>query len=246
MQLIPAIDLKDGRCVRLYQGAFDEVTEYDQDPVALAARWLAMGVAWLHVVDLDGARDGYAGNRALVARIAEGHEGRIQTGGGVRSGEDVAALLAAGAGRVVVGSVAVDAPETLRDWLAEFGAERLVLALDVMNDAAGVPRLRTRGWTEGSALSLWEALEYWSTAGARHVLCTDVSRDGALNGPNVALYAEARRRQPDLEMQASGGVRSLADLEALRAGGVAAAIVGKALLEGRISDQEIRSFLRAA
>jgi phosphoribosylformimino-5-aminoimidazole carboxamide ribotide isomerase len=243
---IPAIDLKDGRCVRLYQGRFDRVSEYPAVPEDLAGRYLSLGVDWVHVVDLDGARDGAGRNREVIGRMAGLARGRIQVGGGIRTRDDVEAVLALGAGRVVIGSAAVEAPEAVREWFDAFGPERLVLAFDVRIDESGMPWLRTRGWTEEAGLSLWDAVAAYRLAGLEHLLCTDVARDGAMTGPNLALYADCLERFPQLELQASGGVRDLADLEALRETGVAAAITGKALLDGRITDEEIRSFLRNA
>ena len=243
---IPAIDLKDGRCVRLYQGRFDRVSEYDAQPEELAGRYLSLGVDWVHVVDLDGARDGAGANREVIARMAGLARGRIQVGGGIRHREDVEAVLGLGAGRVVIGSAAAERIEEVRDWFRCFGAERLVLAFDVRLDEAGMPWLRTRGWTEDAGLALWDAIGAYLEVGLQHVLCTDVARDGAMAGPNFALYEECTRRFPQIQLQASGGVRDLADLEALRSTGAAGAIIGKALLDGRITDEEIRSFLQNA
>jgi phosphoribosylformimino-5-aminoimidazole carboxamide ribotide isomerase len=243
---IPAIDLKDGRCVRLYQGRFDQVSEYAARPEDLAARYLSLGVEWVHVVDLDGARDGAGGNREVIGRMAGLATGRIQVGGGLRARADLEAIFGLGVGRAVIGSAAVEHPAEVRAWFEAFGAERLVLAFDVRLDEAGTPWLRTRGWTTEGGLTLWDAIEGYRDAGLRHVLCTDVARDGAMTGPNLALYAECTRRFPGIALQASGGVRDRADLEALRGTGAAAAIIGKALLDGRITDEEIRSFLQSA
>jgi phosphoribosylformimino-5-aminoimidazole carboxamide ribotide isomerase len=243
---IPAIDLKEGRCVRLYQGRFDQVSTYEADPAELARRYLALGVEWVHVVDLDGARDGSAGNAKVIARMAGFANGRVQVGGGIRDRAGVDATLALGAGRVVIGSAAAERPEEVRGWFEDLGAERIVLAFDVRLGEDGTPWLRTRGWTEEAGLSLWDAIALYEEAGLRHVLCTDVARDGAMGGPNLDLYSECARRFPGIALQASGGVRDLADLEALRATGASAAIIGKALLDGRITDEEIRSFLRNA
>lgn len=243
---IPAIDLKAGRVVRLYQGRFDQVSQYQQEPEALAARYLELGVDWVHVVDLDGARDGAGGNREIIARMAALAGGRIQVGGGIRSRDDVAAMLASGVGRAVIGSAAAERPEEVRGWFGDFGAERLVLALDVQFDEAGTPRCRSRGWTEDTGLSLWDAIESYRAVDLRHVLCTDVARDGAMTGPNFELYRELTGRYPEICLQASGGVRNLGDLEALRSTGAAGAIIGKALLDGRITNEEIRSFLQSA
>jgi len=243
---IPAIDLKDGRCVRLFQGRFDQVSDYAAQPEDLAGRYLSLGVDWVHVVDLDGARDGAGGNRELIARMAGLARGRIQVGGGIRTRADVDAVLAAGAGRVVIGSTAVENPEEVRRWFCELGGERLVLAFDVQLDVAGTPWCRTRGWTADAGLSLWDAIGRYRDVGLRHLLCTDVARDGAMTGPNFGLYGDTTARFPELALQASGGVRDLADLEALRATGADSVIIGKALLDGRITDEEIRSFLRNA
>jgi phosphoribosylformimino-5-aminoimidazole carboxamide ribotide isomerase len=246
LQPIPAIDLKEGRCVRLYQGRFDQVSEYAARPEELAERYLALGVDWVHVVDLDGARDGAGGNREVIARMAGLARGRIQVGGGIRSRADVEAMLAIGVGRVVIGSAAAERPAEVQGWFADLGPERLVLAFDVRLDEAGTPWCKTRGWTEDAGLSLWDAIGTYGAAGLRHVLCTDVARDGAMTGPNFELYAECARRFPTIALQASGGIRDLADVEALRATGATGAIIGKALLDGRITDEEIRSFLRNA
>ena len=245
MELIPAIDLKDGSCVRLFQGRFDAVTEYAADPVSLALRYAALGARWIHCVDLDGARDGAAGNLEPVRRMAGELPGGLQVGGGIRDRAAVERLLAAGVGRVVVGSVAVEAPATVIEWLAELGPERLVLALDVSCEG-DEPVLVTRGWTERSDTGLWQALDDYRAVGAKHVLCTDVSRDGAFTGPAVDLYVECARRFPSMDFQASGGVRDAADLAALATTGASGAIVGRALLEGRISEQEMEPFLRSA
>lgn len=242
---IPAIDLKDGRCVRLYQGRFDQVSAYPSDPEDLAGHYLSLGVDWVHVVDLDGARDGAAGNREIIARMAGLARGRIQVGGGIRRRADVEAMLALGVGRVVIGSAAAEAPEEVAGWFEDFGPERLVLAFDVRLGEDGTPWLRTRGWTEEAGLSLWDAIGLYRDAGLRHLLCTDVARDGAMTGPNLELYADCTARFPAISLQASGGVRDLGDVEALRATGAAGAIIGKALLDGRITDEEIRSFLRS-
>ena len=245
MELIPAIDLKDGGCVRLFKGRFDAVTEYPADPVALALRYAGLGARWVHCVDLDGARDGAAGNLDLIRRMAAELPGGLQVGGGIRDRAAAQQLLDAGVGRVVIGSLAAEDPPAVIQWLAELGPEKLVLALDV-NCEADQPMLVSRGWTERSELSLWQALERYGAAGARHVLCTDVSRDGAFTGPATDLYTECAERFPAMCFQASGGVRDAADLEALAATGASGAIVGRALLEGRISEQELQPFLRSA
>ena len=242
MDLLPAIDIRGGRCVRLLQGDFGQETRYPVDPVELSQRYADLGAAWLHVVDLDGAAQGAPANLEVIRRMANAADLKIQLGGGIRSRDDLDRALEV-VDRAVIGSLAVEAREQVTDWLAELGADRLTLALDVRVDENDVPRIATHGWTRDSAETLWNALAAYSTAGLRHVLCTDVERDGALQGPNLRLYATCMHRFPGISFQASGGVRDSRDLSDLSATGVAYAISGKALLEERITEEEIRSFL---
>jgi phosphoribosylformimino-5-aminoimidazole carboxamide ribotide isomerase len=241
--LIPAIDLRNGRCVRLFKGDFAAETRYEYEPHELLQRYRGIGASWLHVVDLDGAREGTLANRSIVVSLASQTAVRIQVGGGVRSAAVIDDLLRNRVARVVIGSLAVERPDEVIGWLNQFGAARICLAFDIRNDAQGVPRVRTRGWTQGGQLSLWQALEPFLAHGLKHVLCTDIDRDGALSGPGLDLYRECRRRHPGIEWQASGGVRDAADLAALAALGMAAAVSGKALLEERITSEELRPFL---
>jgi len=242
MRIIPAIDLQQGRCVRLLHGEFDKVTHYAADPVELATSYRDAGANWLHVVDLDGAREGAPVNEAVIRKLAALPGLLVQGGGGIRNETIMEAALSRGLGRVVLGSVAMVRPRAAADWIARNGAERVVLALDVRLDALNVPRLASHGWTRQTDQSLWQALEYFSKVGLRHVLCTDIGRDGAMTGPNLELYRDCRRRFPDIEFQASGGVRDVGDLRALQDTGVHSAIVGKALLDGRIQLEEIGQF----
>jgi phosphoribosylformimino-5-aminoimidazole carboxamide ribotide isomerase len=247
MLLIPAIDLRGGQCVRLLQGRFDAETVYASDPLEVLEKYLALGARQIHVVDLDGARDGSQGNRAAIRRIsARAGREALQVGGGVRTRAVAEELFALGVARAVVGSVAVTQPDEVASWLREFGAERIVLAFDVRLDAGGTPCLATHGWERQTQTSLWDAVERYLPAGLRHVLCTDVARDGALSGPNVALYADCVRRFPNVSWQASGGVSAAADLHALAATGASAVISGRALLEGRLNPEELEPFLPAA
>ncbi|HET7202763.1 MAG TPA: 1-(5-phosphoribosyl)-5-[(5-phosphoribosylamino)methylideneamino] imidazole-4-carboxamide isomerase [Steroidobacteraceae bacterium] len=244
LRLIPAIDLRDGKCVRLYQGRFDAETVYDADPSRVLTRYRALGARCVHVVDLDGARDGSQGNRAAIERLAHRFpDVSLQVGGGIRSREVAANLLALGVARVVIGSAAVSRPADVQAWMRDFGADRVVLAFDVRLDAHGTPRLTTHGWEAQTEASLWAAVADYLAHHAKHVLCTDVARDGALSGPNVALYTEAAQRFPAIEWQASGGVASGADLRALADTGAAAVISGRALLEERIPVEELQPFL---
>jgi len=245
VRLIPAIDLQDGQCVRLLRGDFDAATHYAANPLELLARYRDAGADWLHIVDLDGARTGGRANREMIAQLAAETSVKLQVGGGLRDAAALEQAFASGIARAVVGSAAVTQVDEVRRWLEEFGAERIVLAFDVRLDRGpdAVPRVAIHGWREQSQLSLWKAVDIFCSDGLKHVLCTDVSRDGALNGPNVALYAEAVRRFPGLDWQASGGIRDAADLHALAETGAAAAISGKALLEDLIPPAELQPFL---
>lgn len=243
MRLIPAIDLKDGRCVRLLRGDFDAETRYDADPRDLLARYRAAGADWLHIVDLDGARTGGRANRDIIVELAAQQDIKLQVGGGLRDTAAVNEAFDSGIARAVIGSAALTQIQQVRSWLKEFGAERIVLAFDVRLDAAATPCVAIHGWREQSQLSLWSAVANFADHGLTHVLCTDVSRDGALAGPNVELYADAVRRFPRIEWQASGGIRDARDLHALAEVGATAAISGKALLENLIPPAELRPFL---
>jgi phosphoribosylformimino-5-aminoimidazole carboxamide ribotide isomerase len=217
MELIPAIDIRDGRCVRLLYGDFDQETRYELDPRELAREYRDAGARWLHIVDLDGAESGRRKNAALIREIAAASELRVQLGGGIRDEASLQEALEC-ADRAVIGSLAVTEPDTVSSWLKQYGAERIALGLDVRLGADGAARVATHGWTEASELSLDAAIERYIPAGLVHVLCTDVARDGAMTGPNVQLYA-------------------------LAAIGVPAAISGKALLDKKILLEEVASFL---
>jgi phosphoribosylformimino-5-aminoimidazole carboxamide ribotide isomerase len=243
VRLIPAIDLQAGRCVRLLRGDFDAPTNYPADPKALLAAYRNVGAKWLHVVDLDGARHGNLDNRATITELAAQGAVKLQVGGGLRNTAALAQMLDAGVARVVIGSAAVSQVEQVFEWLKAFGVDRITLAFDVRIDASGTPRVATHGWQQASRLSLWDALANYSRSEVKHVLCTDIERDGALSGPNVELYAEAVRRHPGIEWQASGGIRNSADLHALARVGASAAISGKALLEELIPVAELQPFL---
>jgi phosphoribosylformimino-5-aminoimidazole carboxamide ribotide isomerase len=235
IEVIPAIDLLDGHCVRLHQGNFSEVTHYRKSPAVLAAEYALAGAQWLHVVDLAASRDGADADTGPLFRLLRAAPQNIQTGGGVRNERDLRERYAAGAARVVVGSLCVTDHLSFTGWLGEYGSDRLVAALDVRVDADGMPWPRIHGWTEAAGVSLWELLDRLVPAGLRHLLVTDIARDGALAGPNVSLYVDIVQRYPGLELQASGGVSTLEDFGVLRRAGASAAITGKALLDGRFS-----------
>lgn len=246
MQLIPAMDLRDGRCVRLLRGDFAAETRYAVTPEALYAQYANLGASWMHVVDLDGARDGVLRQLPIIAALAQLGTMRLQVGGGLRDRATVEQTLAAGVERVVIGSLALTDPDGVMELIQRFGVETVVLAFDVRLGADGVPRVATRGWLDQSAVTLWDAVERFAGVELRHVLCTDIDRDGALAGPNGSLYADAVRRFPEIEWQASGGVRDVRDLRTLQAAGAAAAISGRALLEEQLPILELRPFLPAA
>jgi phosphoribosylformimino-5-aminoimidazole carboxamide ribotide isomerase len=232
IKIIPAIDLLDGSCVRLLYGDFNKCKVYQLDAIGLASTYAREGAEWLHVVDLAASRDGESADIRPLLRLLDNTEQAVQTGGGVRSEADINTRLEHGAQRVVVGSLSVTQPERFANWLGEFGEDSLVAALDVRIDEDGTPWPRTHGWTRGTGETLWALLDFYADKGLKHVLCTDIGRDGAMTGPNLDLYREITRRYPDLVVQASGGVSGLQDLQKLSSTGVHSAITGKALLEG--------------
>lgn len=239
MIVYPAMDLLGGRVVRLRQGRFEDATVYSDDP-GEALRWFASGGAsWAHVVDLDGARAGAPVQSGLIAGLAGSSPLALQVAGGFRERAHLERMFDAGAARVVVGSLAVKDPETVRRWLDEFGPERIVLSLDV-RVTDGVPLVAVSGWSEDSGRTLWDIAAAYPEG--RHVLLTDIGRDGMLEGPNFELYEQAAARLPDIRIQASGGVASLADLQRLETDG---AIVGKALWEREFSLAEALGLARA-
>ncbi len=246
MLLIPSIDLRGGHSVRLLRGDFDAETRYPTAARELLARYRELGARWLHIVDLDGARDGTRANRAVIEQLAAQREVQLQVGGGLRDLAAVEDLLGCGVGRVVIGSAAVERRDEVVSWMRRLGPERVCLAFDVQLDPQKIPRLRIHGWRQSSALSLWDAVAGFVDHGLLHLLCTDIDRDGALGGPNIELYQEALQRYPQIQWQASGGIGSSADLAALAACGVPSAISGKALMEQRISPEELRPFLPGA
>ncbi|MDH5821536.1 HisA/HisF-related TIM barrel protein [Luteimonas sp. RD2P54] len=232
--IYPAIDVRGGRVVRLAQGDYARETRYGPEPLEVAGAYAGQGATWLHLVDLDAAREGGYTLRPLLRTIVDTTGLQVQTGGGVRGRDDVQRLLDAGAARVVVGSLAVREAETVAAWIAEFGAERITVALDARLDpAGGAWRVPVHGWTEDGA-PLDALVAGYAAAGLRHLLSTDIDRDGMLSGPNGALYDRLRVLAPGLRVQASGGVRDAADVAAARARGCAGIVLGRALLEGRL------------
>lgn len=243
MLLIPSIDIRGGHCVRLFKGDFSAETIYARPPLEVARDYAERGARWLHLVDLDGARDGALTNHAALTAMMGVAGLSVQVGGGIRQRSSVDELLSLGAARVVVGSAAVERPGEVAAWLREYGPERICLAFDIRLNHDGLAHLQTRGWRDASTVGLFDAVERFAEHGLRHILCTDIDRDGALAGPNVELYRRCVTRFPTIAWQASGGVRDDADLQALADTGAAAAISGKALLEGRIDAPQMRRWL---
>jgi len=235
MYIYPAIDLKAGECVRLYQGSFDQITSYDKDPLAVAQHFCQQGAKFLHIVDLDGAKDGQPAHAEVIFKIVQQTDLHVQMGGGIRHKEQIAELLDKGVSRVILGSIAMSQPQEVKKWLQEFGAEKIVLALDVRVNEQGEPHLASHGWQADTAISLWELLEEYNHSALKHVLCTDIACDGTLQGPNVALYQMCQTRYPHLHFQASGGIGNLEDLKKLSRVPVAGVIIGKALYEKRFT-----------
>lgn len=242
MILYPAIDLMDGAVVRLEKGRFDQATRYDSDPRTALARFEEAGADWVHIVDLDGARTGRPQQHDIIAGLAKDTPLKIQAAGGVRRREDVARLQDAGAARVVVGSMCVKEPRRVGEWLEAYGADAITAALDIRLDSDNAPIVSVNGWTQDSGVDLWFALKAFPKGVLKHCLVTDVNRDGAMQGPNLALIQQFVEERPDLDLQASGGVRDIADIKALRDLGAAGAVVGKALYENRV---ELPEALRA-
>jgi len=231
----PALDIREGRVVRLLQGDYAQQTTYGDDPLPRAQAFAAAGASWMHLVDLDAARAGGYTLAPLLSAIAAQTGLQVQTGGGVRSRDDVARMLEAGATRVVVGSVSVREPDTVIGWLREFGPDRLTIALDTRQADDGRWLLPVHGWTETAEDTLEVLAQRYAAAGMQHLLCTDIARDGMLSGPNIDLYGHLAQLLPGVAVQASGGVRDAQDVARAKAVGCGGAILGKALLEGRMT-----------
>ena len=228
IQLIPAIDLIDGRCVRLSQGDYDTKKEYG-DPVEMALRMEDMGVRRLHLVDLDGAKSRHVVNDRVLRDICRRTSLTVDFGGGIKTEDDLEKVFDAGAAMATAGSIAVTDPDSVGLWIEKYGAERIVLGADVRDG-----KISINGWKEDSAVELMPFLEGYRKQGLQHVLCTDISKDGMLQGPNTALYKSIMAQWPDCRLIASGGVSSKEDIRALDEAGIPAVVFGKAIYEGRI------------
>lgn len=236
--IIPALDLIEGKVVRLHQGDYGQQRDYGSDPLPRLQDYEAQGAEVLHLVDLTGAKDPAARQIPLLTALLAGVNVPVQVGGGIRTRDDVEALLNAGATRVVVGSTAVKDPEEVKSWFKQYGPNAIVLALDVRIDANNRKEVAISGWQEAAGVTLEEVIEQFLPVGLKHVLCTDISRDGTLSGSNVELYREVSARFPTIAFQSSGGIGSLDDVAALNGCGAKGVIVGRALLEGKFTVAE--------
>ncbi|GLS84755.1 1-(5-phosphoribosyl)-5-[(5-phosphoribosylamino)methylideneamino]imidazole-4-carboxamide isomerase [Paraferrimonas haliotis] len=236
--IIAALDLIDGEVVRLYQGDYQQKTAFEFDPIQRLKDYDSKGARWLHIVDLDGAKNPNKRQLALISKMVSQVNARVQVGGGVRTQQDVQQLLDAGVARVVIGSVAVSQPELVQAWFKEYGAERICLALDVNIDIDGRKEVAVSGWQQGSGRAIEDVLNHYLPLGLKHVLVTDISKDGTLAGANCDLYRDLCSEYPTIQWQASGGIATLADIEAVKASGANAIIVGKALLINNFSLSE--------
>ena len=236
--MIPAIDLINGEVVRLYQGDYQQKTQYQYSPKDRQDAYASAGAQVMHFVDLDGAKDSSKRQLDTLKALVDHPLMTIQVGGGVRSEEDVKQLLALGADRVVIGSLAIKSPELVTQWLKTYGSDAIVLALDIKIDSNGNKTLPTHGWIQDSGVVLEDLLAQYQDAGIKHVLCTDISKDGTLSGTNVELYSELCQQYPNIQWQASGGIGSLDDIKALIPTGVSGVILGRSLLEGKFTLEE--------
>ena len=232
MQLYPAIDMKDGKCVRLRQGAFQEMTVYSDAPEKVAAYWQEQGASFLHLVDLDGALAGHSVNAPVIEKIAKTVSVPIELGGGIRTRESVQKMLSLGVKRVIIGTKAVERPEFLRELVGEFGSDAIVAGIDARNGWVAI-----QGWEEISKIRALDLSLQMKEFGIRHIVYTDISRDGMLSGPNVEA-TKALTKETGLDIIASGGVSCIEDLEQLYREDICGAIIGKALYEKRIDLKE--------
>jgi len=237
-EIYPAIDIREGRVVRLVQGDYAQETSYSNEPLEVARNYKNAGAIWLHLVDLDAAKAGSYTLLEIATRMQKEIGLKIQSGGGIRKKSDIDILINAGVDRVVIGTLAIKQPDLIAECIQEYGAERITVALDTRQDENTVWQLPVKGWTEQSEKNLFQMLDFYQAKGLRHLLCTDIARDGMLSGLNNALYGAIAKRYPTIEVQASGGVKILQDIRDAKAAGAGGAILGRALLEGRFTLRE--------
>ncbi|HNZ80337.1 MAG: 1-(5-phosphoribosyl)-5-[(5-phosphoribosylamino)methylideneamino]imidazole-4-carboxamide isomerase [Bacteroidales bacterium] len=238
MEIVPAIDLIDGKCVRLSQGDYGRRKVYSDSPLEVAKSFEAAGIRRLHLVDLDGAKAQHIVHHRILEQITSHTSLIVDFGGGLKTDEDLRIAFESGAQMVTGGSIAVKSPEAFENWINTYGPERIILGADVSEG-----KIAVSGWTERSELDLWSFLENYVQKGINKVICTDISRDGMLRGPALELYTQILAKYPELHLIASGGVSSLKDLDDLKAAGLPAAILGKAIYEGRIQLKDLSKYI---
>lgn len=238
MQIIPAIDLIDGKCVRLTKGDYDQKKIYNEDPLEVAKSFEDHGITRLHLVDLDGAKARKIVNARVLEKIAGNTSLTIDFGGGVQSDDSIRIAFDSGASQVTGGSIAVRKPEIFRNWLRKYGSERIILGADVLDR-----KIATSGWQEINDLEVSGFISEYQKEGVKYVICTDISKDGVLQGPSIELYRNLLENLPGIELIASGGVTTVDDLRELKSCGVFGAIIGKAIYENRISLESLKEFL---
>lgn len=236
--IVPAIDLMDGKCVRLTQGDYGQKKEYSADPLDMAKQYQDCGITRLHVVDLDGAKAKKPCNLAVLERIATATSLDVEWGGGIKDAESLRSALNAGAGRIICGSIAVDNREEFSSWLSSFGPQRIILGADVRDG-----KVATHGWLKDSGLSLDELMGWYVPEGLNQMICTDISKDGMLQGPDFGFYSSLKSQWPTVDITLSGGISCMADIEKAAELELHSVIVGKAIYEGRITLKEIESWL---
>jgi len=234
VRFIPAIDMIDGKCVRLTQGDYSQKKIYNENPLDVAKSFEDAGLQYLHLVDLDGAKQKKVVNYKILEQIASNTSLKIDFGGGVQSDEDVQRVFDAGAKQITGGSIAVKNPDLFETWIKRYGSEKIILGADVKNE-----KIAVGGWEETSELNIFDFLEKYLAKGIRYVICTDISKDGLLQGTSTELYQKILKKFPDIKLIASGGVSCMQDLEDLQNSGLEGAIIGKAIYEGKISLNEL-------
>ncbi|MFK7983261.1 MAG: 1-(5-phosphoribosyl)-5-[(5-phosphoribosylamino)methylideneamino]imidazole-4-carboxamide isomerase [Saprospiraceae bacterium] len=234
MQIIPAIDIIDGKCVRLTQGDYNQKKVYNENPLEVAKEFEGAGIERLHLVDLDGAKAKHIVNWKVLEKIATKTSLKIDFGGGLKTDKDAEIAFNSGALQITGGSIAVKDRDTFEGWLEKYGSEKIILGADVKNEQIAIS-----GWQETTSLNLFDFLTDYTAKGVKYIICTDIAKDGLLQGTSVDLYKKIRTQFPDLQLIASGGVTSMADMEALVEIDCYGAIIGKAIYEGRLSVQEL-------
>ena len=242
MQLIPAIDLLNGQCVRLFQGDFNDITYYDKDPVSLAKHYESLGLSRIHLVDLDGTRNGITMNENIVEQIINSTNLEVQMGGGLRSKSQISKWLESSINYLVIGSYAIENIADFNMFVDDHDKRRFIIALDVRTDVSP-PEVMIKGWKESSGMDLWSLIKEFIDFGFNDFLITDIQKDGTLQGPNIELYERCMKLSPGSRFICSGGVSSIEDLIRLRDKSIHAAVAGKSLLENKISQKEIKQFL---